>query len=86
MTCSELDIRVIVGNPPYSAGQGSANDDAANIEYPYLDERISKTYVSRSSGKGGGVLLMIAILGLFGGHQTELVIAEWSHLLQALDL
>ncbi|MDC0994042.1 DEAD/DEAH box helicase family protein [bacterium] len=48
-----LDIRVIMGNPPYSAGQGSANDDAANLEYPNLDHRISQTYIARSLGKGG---------------------------------
>ena len=42
------DIKVIVGNPPYSAGQGSANDDNANVEYPNLDERIRRTYVARS--------------------------------------
>ena len=39
-----LDIRVIMGNPPYSAGQDSANDDNANVAYPTLDERISSTY------------------------------------------
>ena len=38
------DITVIIGNPPYSAGQGSANDDAANIVYHNLDERIRSTY------------------------------------------
>lgn len=27
----QLDIRVIIGNPPYSAGQESANDDNANV-------------------------------------------------------
>ncbi len=40
----ELDIRVIIGNPPYSAGQKSANDGAANVEYPHLDETIRSTY------------------------------------------
>ena len=30
----ELDIRVIMGNPPYSAGQDSANDNNANVAYP----------------------------------------------------
>lgn len=45
----ELDIRVIIGNPPYSAGQDSANDNNANIAYPQLDQRISNTYVSQSS-------------------------------------
>lgn len=49
----KLDIRVIMGNPPYSAGQDSANDDAANIEYRGLDKRISETYIAKSLGKGG---------------------------------
>jgi predicted helicase len=44
-----LDIRVIVGNPPYSAGQTSANDVNENVEYPHLDERIRSTYASQSS-------------------------------------
>jgi predicted helicase len=44
----ETDIRVIVGNPPYSAGQSSANDDNANVGYPGLDESIRATYVKRS--------------------------------------
>jgi len=42
------DIRVIVGNPPYSAGQGSANDNNANVAYPTLDGRIRDTYAARS--------------------------------------
>ena len=44
----ELDIRVIIGNPPYSAGQDSANDNNQNIAYPSLDERIRTTYAARS--------------------------------------
>lgn len=44
----KLDIRVIVGNPPYSAGQGSANDNNANVEYPELDAKIRDTYAARS--------------------------------------
>lgn len=43
-----LDIRVIVGNPPYSAGQTSANDNNANVQYPALDERIRTTYAAGS--------------------------------------
>ena len=43
-----LDIRVIVGNPPYSAGQDSANDNNANLAYPALDTRIRETYAARS--------------------------------------
>ena len=45
----KLDIRVIVGNPPYSAGQNSANDNNANVEYPTLDESIRKTYAAHST-------------------------------------
>ena len=44
----DLDIRVIVGNPPYSAGQASANDNNANFEYPSLDARIRSTYAAGS--------------------------------------
>lgn len=44
-----LDIRVIIGNPPYSAGQKSENDNNQNIAYPQLDNRIEKTYVAKSS-------------------------------------
>ena len=43
-----LDIRVIVGNPPYSIGQGSQNDNNQNVSYPALDKRIEETYVARS--------------------------------------
>ena len=36
----ELDIRVIVGNPPYSVGQTSENDANQNLKYPTLDASI----------------------------------------------
>ena len=42
-------VRVIIGNPPYSIGQKSANDNAQNIRYPHLDSRIEATYVRNSS-------------------------------------
>lgn len=51
-----LDIRVIVGNPPYSAKQGSANDNAANIVYPKLDERIRETYAAGSNATNKNAL------------------------------
>lgn len=44
----DLDIRVIVGNPPYSVGQGDANSNNANVPYPSLDARIRDTYGARS--------------------------------------
>ena len=42
-------VRVIIGNPPYSKGQKSANDNAANITYPQLDNRIIGTYRRKSN-------------------------------------
>ncbi|MEF3996647.1 type ISP restriction/modification enzyme, partial [Escherichia coli] len=41
-----LDIRVIIGNPPYSSGQESANDNNQNVKYPMLDKRIAETYAA----------------------------------------
>ena len=43
-----LPIKVIMSNPPYSAGQRSANDNAQNIAYPSLDKRIEETYAKYS--------------------------------------
>lgn len=37
-------LRIIFGNPPYSVGQKSANDNAQNQSYPKLDNRIADTY------------------------------------------
>lgn len=51
-----LDIRVIIGNPPYSAGQGSANDNAANIAYPSLDAAIRDSYAAHSSATNKNAL------------------------------
>ena len=43
-------IQVVVGNPPYSVGQESANDNNANQHYPSLDAKIEATYAARSTG------------------------------------
>jgi predicted helicase len=42
-------LRIIFGNPPYSIGQKSANDNAQNQSYPKLDQRIADTYAKQSS-------------------------------------
>ena len=42
-------INVVIGNPPYSAGQTSANDLNANLKYPSLDARIAETYAAKST-------------------------------------
>lgn len=44
-----LPITAIIGNPPYSVGQTSGNDNNANLKYPTLDGQIEKTYAARST-------------------------------------
>lgn len=44
----KLDVRVIIGNPPYSIGQTSSNDNNANIGYPLLDSNIENSYAKLS--------------------------------------
>ena len=51
-----LPVRVIIGNPPYSVGQGSANDNAANVAYPTLDKSIRDTYAARSDATNKNAL------------------------------
>ncbi|WP_375665147.1 DEAD/DEAH box helicase [Bartonella sp. CL162QHHD] len=43
-----LNIKVIFGNPPYSSGQRSENDNNANVEYEILDRSIQNTYALKS--------------------------------------
>jgi predicted helicase len=45
-------LRIIIGNPPYSVGQKSADDNAQNQTYPKLDKRIADTYQAIASGTG----------------------------------
>ena len=49
-------IRVIIGNPPYSVGQKSANDNAQNQKYPVLDQSIADTYVAGSTATNNNAL------------------------------
>ncbi|MFE9912869.1 DEAD/DEAH box helicase [Streptomyces clavifer] len=42
-------ITVVIGNPPYSVGQDSQNDDNQNLKYQVLDSRIKETYASLST-------------------------------------
>jgi predicted helicase len=49
MEQKKLPVRVIIGNPPYSIGQKSEDDNAKNQSYPKLDSRIAETYVKHSN-------------------------------------
>lgn len=46
---SKIPVQVIVGNPPYSIGQKSQNDNAQNENYPKLEKRIADSYVKKSN-------------------------------------
>ena len=43
------NIEVIIGNPPYSVGQKSANDNNQNNFYENLSNRIAETYAKNTS-------------------------------------
>ena len=45
----DLPIEVIIGNPPWNAGQKNAADDNPNVRYPDLEERIKSTYAAHSN-------------------------------------
>ena len=51
----KLPIQVIVGNPPWSAGQRSSADNNPNVTYPKIEARIAKTYAahSKATNKNG---------------------------------
>ncbi|MFZ9739215.1 MAG: DEAD/DEAH box helicase, partial [Prochlorotrichaceae cyanobacterium] len=57
-------IQVIIGNPPYSAGQTSENDGNKNLKYPQLDDRIRQTYAEYSSATLKNSLYASEILAL----------------------
>lgn len=44
-----VPIQVVIGNPPYSVGQKSANDNAQNQKYPDLDAQVDRKYAQESS-------------------------------------
>ena len=45
------DMFVVIGNPPYNAGQESENDNNKNRPYPALDKQIKDTYVKDSKAQ-----------------------------------
>lgn len=50
------NIQVIVGNPPYSAGQTNANDNNQNLSYEKLDNGIRETYAVHSTATNKNAL------------------------------
>ncbi len=52
-TLANQKIQVIIGNPPYSAGQKSQNDNNQNLSHPKLEKRVSETYGKDSKAQVG---------------------------------
>ncbi|GAA6853920.1 DEAD/DEAH box helicase family protein [Helicobacter pylori] len=53
-TLAGQNIRVIIGNPPYSAGSKSENDNNQNLSHPNLEKRVYEKYGKNSSSKASG--------------------------------
>ncbi len=53
-TIEKQNIRVIIGNPPYSAGQKSQNDNNQNLKHPKLEERVYEKYGKNSTARNVG--------------------------------
>ncbi len=52
-TIEKQNIRVIIGNPPYSAGAKSENDNNQNLSHPKLKKRVYEKYGQISTAKVG---------------------------------
>lgn len=52
-TIEKQNIRVIIGNPPYSAGAKSENDNNQNLSHPNLEKRVYEKYGKNSTAKVG---------------------------------
>ncbi len=52
-TMEKQNIRVIIGNPPYSAGAKSQNDNNQNLSHPKLKKRVYEKYGKNSTAKVG---------------------------------
>ncbi|GAA9397149.1 DEAD/DEAH box helicase family protein [Helicobacter pylori] len=53
-TMQNQNIRVIIGNPPYSAGAKSENDNNQNLSHPELEKRVTEKYGKNSSSRASG--------------------------------
>ncbi|PDX38180.1 DEAD/DEAH box helicase [Helicobacter pylori] len=52
-TLANQNIRVIIGNPPYSSGAKSENDNNQNLSHPNLEKLVYETYGKNSTAKAG---------------------------------
>ncbi|MFB1335591.1 type ISP restriction/modification enzyme [Helicobacter pylori] len=53
-TLADQNIRVIIGNPPYSAGAKSENDNNQNLSHPKLEKLVYEKYGKNSTSRNVG--------------------------------
>ncbi len=53
-TIEKQNIRVIIGNPPYSAGSKSQNDNNQNLSHKKLEKRVYEKYGKNSTSRSVG--------------------------------
>ncbi|GAA7502322.1 DEAD/DEAH box helicase family protein [Helicobacter pylori] len=53
-TLADQNIRVIIGNPPYSAGAKSQNDNNQNLSHEKLEKLVYEKYGKNSSSRASG--------------------------------
>ncbi len=53
-TLANQNIRVIIGNPPYSAGAKSENDNNQNLSHPKLEKLVYEKYGKNSTSRNVG--------------------------------
>lgn len=53
-TLADQKIQVIIGNPPYSAGAKSENDNNQNLSHPKLEKWVSEKYGKNSTSRNVG--------------------------------
>ncbi len=53
-TLADQNIRVIIGNPPYSAGAKNENDNNQNLSHPKLEKLVYEKYGKNSTSRNVG--------------------------------
>ncbi|RPF65819.1 DEAD/DEAH box helicase [Helicobacter pylori] len=64
-TIEKQNIRVIIGNPPYSAGAKSENDNNQNLKHPKLEKRVYEKYGKNSTAKVGATTRDVLIQSIY---------------------
>lgn len=61
-TIEKQNIRVIIGNPPYSAGAKSENDNNQNLSHPKLEKLVYEKYGKNSTSRNVGATTRDALI------------------------